>query len=120
MKMNVIGVLEARTVKCEELVRIRHYIHFTFLMEVVIYAPLNGGQPMQRALNATSQTLAITSQLLMIGIELGILAGGFYLVQKLSDGLSSEQPEEALAVVSKPTKKSKFRKVKKIISAIIE
>lgn len=37
------------------------------------------------ALSVTANALAITSQLLAIGIEVGIIAGGFYIYKKLTD-----------------------------------
>lgn len=82
------------------------------------------------ALSVTSQALAITSQLLAIGIEVGVIAGGFYIYKKVKAELNPE-PEQTpilhtdgevgqIIQVKKPTWKEKFVKAKKIMKAVIE
>jgi len=82
------------------------------------------------ALSVTSQALAITSQLLAIGIEVGVIAGGFYIYKKVRAELNPE-PEQTplihkdsddiqMVQVKKPTWKEKFAKAKKIVKAVIE
>lgn len=70
------------------------------------------------ALIVTSQALSITSQLLAIGIEIGIVAGGYFLYQKVKKELTEE---EKVMVESKPEKKTfkeRFGKISKIFKAV--
>lgn len=78
------------------------------------------------ALSVTSQALAITSQLLAIGIEVGVIAGGFYIYKKVKAEINPV-PEQTEASknhpeieVKKPTWKEKIAKAKKIMKAVIE
>jgi len=85
------------------------------------------------ALSITANALAITSQLLAIGIEVGIVAGGFYIYKKLTD-----EPKEAAVIgdpdtvlvpegyelvpVNKkkePTFKERWEKIGKIVKAVV-
>lgn len=82
------------------------------------------------ALATAANTLAITSQLLAIGIEIGIIAGGFYICQKVKAELGKleepKTPEQAgFVVYSKPyppkkTLREKLSKVKDIVKAVLE
>lgn len=79
------------------------------------------------ALATTAQALAITSQLLAIGIEVGIIAGGFYIYKKVTEDSTKTDavlvPEGMQLVPVQPEKKSwkeKWQKVKKIAKAVIE
>lgn len=58
----------------------------------------------------TAQALSITSQLLAIGIEVGILAGGYLLYKKLT-----EEPEQPVVQQTPPSKFSKFKKIFKAV-----
>lgn len=71
------------------------------------------------ALIVTSQALSITSQLLAIGIEIGIIAGGYFLYQKVKRELTEEEkPQVVEPVVTKKTLKERFSKVSKIFKAV--
>ena len=71
------------------------------------------------ALIVTSQALSITSQLLAIGIEIGIVAGGYFLYQKVKRELTEEEkPQVVEPVVKKKTLKERFSKVSKIFKAV--
>ena len=75
------------------------------------------------ALIVTSQALSITSQLLAIGIEIGIVAGGYFLYKKVKKELTEEQIVPVMVVEQKPEKhgiKEKLCKVKKIFKAIVD
>ena len=80
------------------------------------------------ALITTAQCLSITSQLLAIGIEVGILAGGYYVWQKIKKELEEPEPQPVPVIVtndiSSPTKKvgwkQKWAKVKSIVKAVTE
>lgn len=75
------------------------------------------------ALIITSQALSITSQLLAIGIEIGIVAGGYFLYKKVKKELTEEEKPQIVAQVPYPEKtgfKAKFGKVKKIFKAVID
>ena len=78
------------------------------------------------SLALTAQALAITSQLLAIGIEVSIVAGGFYIYRKVT---AEDKPDavlvpEGMQLVpvepEKKTWKEKWQKVKKIAKAVIE
>lgn len=88
------------------------------------------------ALAVTTNSLAIISQLLAIGIEVGIVAGGFYIYKKLADEPKSETvampindgdaviiPDGyELVPVSKkkePTFKERWEKIGKIVKAVV-
>lgn len=77
----------------------------------------------ERALAITAQTLAITSNLLAIGIEVGVIAGGYYIFKKMT--AKEEAPEKTEMIVErapyppKKTFKDKFNKIKNIIGAVI-
>ena len=91
------------------------------------------------ALTATAQALAITSQLLAIGIEVGIVAGGFYIYKKLTTEQRTEElpairhvddnmeailiPEGYELVPAKGKKelsfKERWEKIGKIVKAVI-
>ena len=49
------------------------------------------------ALTVTAQALAITSQLLAIGIEVGIIAGGIYFYKKVI-----QEPKETFSSTTSP------------------
>ena len=85
------------------------------------------------ALSITANALAITSQLLAIGIEVGIVAGGFYIYKKLTD-----EPKEATVISDpdavlvpegyelvpinkkkEPTFKERWEKIGKIVKAVV-
>ncbi len=80
-------------------------------------------------LSITANSLAIVAQLLAIGIEVGVIAGGVYVYKKFvvdekkstvsntvdTENLVSVQPEP-----KKMTFKEKWQKVKKIAKAVIE
>lgn len=81
------------------------------------------------ALVNASQALAITSQLLAIGIELGLIAGGIYIYKKF---IAEKEPEKEQQIMvpegtqiiqipypNKPTFKEKFAKAKKIFMAVV-
>ena len=71
------------------------------------------------ALIVTSQALSITSQLLAIGIEIGFIAGGYFLYQKVKRELTEEEkPQVVEPVVTKKTLKERFSKVSKIFKAV--
>lgn len=78
---------------------------------------------MKSSLSVVSDSLGIVSQLLAIGIEVGIVAGGIYIFKKLT----KEEPvtympdnQEALAVQSKgPTFKERWDKIGRIFKAVI-
>ena len=71
------------------------------------------------ALIVTSQALSITSQLLAIGIEIGIVAGGYFLYQKVKRELTEEEKTQVVEpVVKKKTLKERFSKVSKIFKAV--
>lgn len=78
------------------------------------------------ALATTAQALAITSQLLAIGIEIGIIAGGFYIYRKVTAENKPDAvlvPEGMQLVPVEPDKKTwkeKWAKAKKIVKAVIE
>ena len=88
------------------------------------------------ALSITANALAITSQLLAIGIEVGIVAGGFYIYKKLTDEPKIEHtlvmnmdpdavlvPEgyELVPINKKkePTFKERWEKIGKIVKAVV-
>ena len=88
------------------------------------------------ALSITANALAITSQLLAIGIEVGIVAGGFYIYKKLTDEPKVEHtpimnmdpdavlvPEgyELVPINKKkePTFKERWEKIGKIVKAVV-
>lgn len=89
------------------------------------------------ALAVTTNSLAIISQLLAIGIEVGIVAGGFYIYKKLTDEPKVEaisaplnmEPDAVLipegyelVPVSKkkePTFKERWEKIGKIVKAVV-
>lgn len=72
------------------------------------------------ALNTTGQILTITSQLLMIGIEVAFIAGGVYVVKNVMQSSPSVEAKELMVIEpQKSTVKDKLAKAKKIISAII-
>ena len=81
------------------------------------------------ALAATSQALGIISQVLAIGIEVGLIAGGVYAVKKIKREFQKE-PEvmvevpEGMKLVpieeeNNTTLKEKWNKAKKIVKAVI-
>lgn len=76
------------------------------------------------ALITTSQALSITSQLLAIGIEVGIIVGGYYIFRQVKKELSEEEPvpQNVVAVVQAPeqppTFKQRWDKAKKVIKAM--
>ena len=85
------------------------------------------------ALSITANALAITSQLLAIGIEVGIVAGGFYIYKKLTDepkeGTVIGDPDAVLVPEGyelvpinkkkEPTFKERWEKIGKIVKAVI-
>ena len=77
----------------------------------------------ERALAITAQTLAITSSLLAIGIEAGIIAGGYYIFKKMTETLDTTQKEAAVVVQEpypkKKTLRDKLGKIKNIVGAVI-
>lgn len=75
-------------------------------------------QPNTNALIITSQALSITSQLLAIGIEIGIIAGGYFLFQKVKKEMESE-PEVVAKIEQNTSFKQKMEKAKKIFKAVI-
>lgn len=67
----------------------------------------------------TSQALSITSQLLAIGIEIGIVAGGYFLYKKIKKELTEEKVQTVAPVSeNKKTLKERFSKVSKIFKAV--
>ncbi len=81
-----------------------------------------------QALAATAQSLSIVSQLLAITIEVGIIAGGYFVYKKIKDETTEKkEPEVVLIpdgmqlvpVEQKPTFREKFEKAKKIFHAIV-
>lgn len=90
------------------------------------------------ALSITANALAITSQLLAIGIEVGIVAGGYYIYKKLTDEpkIAEHTPVmnmEADAVLvpegyelvpikgkKEPTFKERWEKIGRIVKAVLE
>lgn len=70
------------------------------------------------ALIVTSQALSITSQLLAIGIEIGIVAGGYFLYQKVKKEFTEEKTQVEAPVVEKKTLKERFGKISKIFKAV--
>ena len=70
------------------------------------------------ALIVTSQALSITSQLLAIGIEIGIVAGGYFLYQKVKKELTEEKVQMEAPVMEKKTLKERFGKISKIFKAV--
>lgn len=72
------------------------------------------------ALIVTANALSVTSQLLAIGIEIGIIIGGYCLFKKAKEELLAEEPQPTIPVEeSKPTFKQKLEKVKKIFHAVV-
>ena len=77
----------------------------------------------------TAQCLNITSQVLAIGIEVAIIAGGYLLYKQIKKEIMAEEKEAAIPVVvqqvpypSKPEKKSfkeVWSKTKKIFKAVV-
>lgn len=85
---------------------------------------------MNRALETTANVLTITSSLLAIGIELGILGGGYYLYKKYLAEPKTKTVDSTVRVLAseddtdiiepKNTPREKFRKVGSIIRAVLE
>lgn len=84
------------------------------------------------ALIVTAQALSITSQLLAIGIEIGIIAGGYLVYQKVKKEFEAE-PEKTnisknvdpnsvvlVPVSTRTTFKERWDKAKKIVRAFTE
>ena len=80
-------------------------------------------------LETTSQVLTIISQIGLIGIEAGFIAGGYFLYKKITaeDKLVQEVVEvpEGMQLVpvkekKKQTWKQKWSKIRKIAKAVIE
>lgn len=72
------------------------------------------------ALIVTAQALSITSQLLAIGIEIGIIAAGYFAYKKLKKDFE-ETPKVEVVEPSKPEKKTlrqQFGKAKQIFKAL--
>ena len=75
----------------------------------------------------TAQCLNITSQLLAIGIEVAIIAGGYLLYKKITKELTEEEKTKNAIMVeqipyppkSKLTVKQMWTKTKKIFKAIV-
>ena len=82
----------------------------------------------EHALFVTAQALSITSQLLAIGIEVTMLAGGYFLVRRLKREFEIEEEEHkrlevdpaTIQVKTKPTWKERWEKTKKIARALTE
>ena len=70
-----------------------------------------------KALNLAVGTLAVTSQLLAIGIELGILAGGYYIFKKF---VMEPDGEGTAAAPVKAKWKDRIQKAKRIVKAVTE
>lgn len=83
---------------------------------------------MNKALETTANALAITSGLLAIGIELGLIGGGYYLYKKyLAEPKNTDPTVRVLASeddvdISEPKNppREKLRKVGSIIRAVLE
>lgn len=86
---------------------------------------------MNKALETTANALAITSSLLAIGIELGIIGGGYYIYKKFFADPEPKKKEEPVVKVlasedetdilpAKNTPKEKLRKVGAIVRAVLE
>lgn len=82
------------------------------------------------ALATTAQALAITSQLLAIGIEVGIIAGGFYIYKKITEDKpeavpsavlvpSDTTPVQIINQTQEPTFKQRWDKIGRIFKAVI-
>lgn len=82
------------------------------------------------ALVIAEQALAITSQLLAIGIEVGIVAGGVYIYKKLTDDKPETAPSAVLipsdvasepiaAQSSEPTFRERWDKIGRIFKAVV-
>lgn len=91
-------------------------------------------------LSVAANALAVTSSLLAIGIEVGIIAGGFYIYRKVKNELAEEKTQEKKATVTtvlvdddgkpivvykesypkKSALKERWAKVKKIFKAVTE
>lgn len=79
------------------------------------------------ALNTATQALTLTSQLLAISIEIGIIAGGYYIYKKVNEPCAKHESDvvlvpdgyELVPVKKKPTLKEKWQKAKKIIKAVV-
>lgn len=79
------------------------------------------------ALNTATQALTLTSQLLAISIEIGIIAGGYYIYKKVNEPCVKHEADavlvpdgyELVPVEKKPTLKEKWQKAKKIIKAVV-
>lgn len=84
---------------------------------------------MNKALETTANVLAVTSNLLAIGIEVGIIAGGYFLYKKYlaepkQDGKSATvkvlaSEDETDISEQKPTVKDKLRKAGRILKAVL-
>ena len=82
----------------------------------------------EHALFVTAQALSITSQLLAIGIEVTMLAGGYFLVRRLKREFEIEEEEHkrldvdpaTIQVQAKSTWKDWWKKTKKIVRALNE
>lgn len=79
---------------------------------------------MNKALETTANALAITSSLLAIGIELGIIGGGYYIYKKFfadpEPKKKKEPVDETDILPTKNTPKEKLRKVGTIVRAVLE
>ena len=75
------------------------------------------------ALATTTQVLAITSNLLAIFIETGIIVGGIYICKKISEPEQKALPEQGVVLVpveKKLTLKERFHKAKNIVKAVTD
>lgn len=75
------------------------------------------------ALATTAQVLAITSNLLAIFIETGIIVGGIYICKKISEPEQKALPEQGVMLVpveKKLTFKERFNKAKNIVKAVTD
>lgn len=75
------------------------------------------------ALSTAAQALAITSNLLAIGIEVGLIAGGIYIYKKISEPEQKALPDNTVMLIpapSKPTMKERLSKIKNIIKVVID
>ncbi len=75
------------------------------------------------ALATTAQVLAITSNLLAIFIETGIIVGGIYICKKISEPEQKTLPEQGVVLVpveKKLTLKERFNKAKNIVKAVTD
>lgn len=78
-------------------------------------------------LMTTAQCLNMTSQVLAIGIEVAIIAGGYLLYKKITKELTEEEAKKEIVIEQvpyppkseKPTVKQMWTKTKKIFKAIV-